>query len=168
MPWLRSIRLAWPVQTSKKPQPTSMAFLSIPVLAFVVLSGLALYKFIIYPTFLSPLSKVPNAHWSAQISPLWILWTRFYCHENEYVHAAHLKHGSVIQLAPNELSINDIGGLRTVYAGGFEKGQWYSIFDNYGSAATPFIPPLSQILTYKGYPACSPPGTPAPTPPANA
>jgi hypothetical protein len=48
------------------------------------------------------------------------------------VHAAHLKHGSVVRLAPNELSMNDIGGLRTVYAGGFEKGQWYSIFDNYG------------------------------------
>jgi hypothetical protein len=28
--------------------------------------------------------------------------------------------------------VNDVGGLRTVYAGGFEKGQWYSIFDNYG------------------------------------
>jgi len=129
-----------------------MAFLSIPVLAFVVLSGLALYKLIIYPTFLSPLSKVPNAHWSAPISPLWILWTRFYCHENEYVHAAHLKHGSVIRLAPNELSINDISGLRTVYAGGFEKGQWYSIFDNYGFVAPPFIPPFSQILTCKRVP----------------
>ncbi len=109
-----------------------MAILSIPLFAFIVLSSLALYKFIIYPTFLSPLSKIPNAHWSAPISPFWILWTRFHCHENEYVHAAHLKRGAVIRLAPNELSINDIGGLRTVYAGGFEKGQWYSIFDNYG------------------------------------
>lgn len=48
------------------------------------------------------------------------------------LHAAHLRHGSVIRVAPNELSINDIGGLRTVYSGGFEKGDWYSIFDNYG------------------------------------
>ncbi len=109
-----------------------MLSISIPFLAFVVLTTFTLFKFIIHPTFLSPLAKIPNAHWSAPISPLWILWTRYQCRENRDVHAAHLKHGSVIRLAPNELSVNDLGSLRTVYGGGFEKGQWYSIFDNYG------------------------------------
>jgi hypothetical protein len=106
--------------------------LSIPALGLVVLSSLIIFKFIIYPAFLSPLSKIPNAHWTSPFSPLWILWTRYRCYENRALHAAHLKHGSVIRLAPNELSINDVNALRTVYAGGFEKGQWYSIFDNYG------------------------------------
>jgi hypothetical protein len=109
-----------------------MSLLTIPVLASIAISIAAIYKFIIFPTLISPLSKIPNAHWSAPISPIWILWTRYQCQENREVHAAHLKHGSVVRLAPNELSVNDIGGLRTVYAGGFEKGQWYSIFDNYG------------------------------------
>ena len=109
-----------------------MSLLSIPILAPIAISIAAIYKFIVYPTLISPLSKIPNAHWSTPISPIWILWTRYQCQENRKVHAAHLKHGSVVRLAPNELSVNDIGGLRTVYAGGFEKGQWYSIFDNYG------------------------------------
>lgn len=109
-----------------------MFVLSIPVLGFAVLSLLVFYKFVIYPASVSPLSKIPNAHWSAPFSPLWILWTRLKCRENRTLHAAHLKHGSVIRIAPNELSVNDLAGLRTVYAGGFEKGQWYSIFDNYG------------------------------------
>ncbi|KAH6723966.1 cytochrome P450 [Leptodontidium sp. MPI-SDFR-AT-0119] len=109
-----------------------MLILSIPALGLAFISLLAIYKFIIYPVFLSPLSKIPNAHWSAPISPLWILWTRFKCRENIDTHAAHQKYGSVIRLGPNELSINDVAGLRTVYGGGFEKGQWYSIFDNYG------------------------------------
>jgi hypothetical protein len=109
-----------------------MSPLSIPILSASALLLLSIYKFIINPTFLSPLSKIPNAHWSAPISDLWILWIRYRVRENRVVHAAHLKHGSVIRLGPNELSINDIGGLRTVYAGGFEKGDWYSIFDNYG------------------------------------
>lgn len=109
-----------------------MLFQSIPALALVALAFLATYKFIIYPAFLSSLSKVPNAHWSSSFSPLWILWNRFRCHENRSLHAAHLKYGPVIQVAPNELSVNDLDGLRTVYAGGFEKGKWYSIFDNYG------------------------------------
>lgn len=105
---------------------------SISMLALGLLSGLIIYKYIIYSTFVSPLSKVPNAHWSSPISPIWILWTRYQVRENRAVHAAHLKYGPVIRLAPNELSVNDVAGLRTVYAGGFEKGQWYSLFDNYG------------------------------------
>jgi hypothetical protein len=109
-----------------------MAVLNLPVVVFLLVVVLAIYKFLLYPTFISPLSKIPNAHWTAPVSPLWILWTRFSSHENRNVHAAHLKLGPVIRLAPNELSINDVAGLRTVYAGGFEKGQWYSIFDNYG------------------------------------
>jgi hypothetical protein len=106
--------------------------LSIPLLFLATLIPLIAYKFLIYPAFISPLAKVPNAHWSAPYSPLWILRTRFRVRENRVVHAAHLKSGPVIRLAPNELSINDLAGLRTVYAGGFEKGQWYSIFNNYG------------------------------------
>lgn len=109
-----------------------MLSLSIPVLAFSALSLLAIYKFIIYPTFLSPLSKIPNAHWSSPISPFWSLWIKYKVRENREVHAAHLKYGSVVRLGPNELSVNDVAGLKTVYAGGFEKGEWYSIFDNYG------------------------------------
>ena len=109
-----------------------MLLFSIPVLGLAVLSSLILYRLVIYPVFISPLSKIPNAHWTSPISPLWILWTRYRCRENRTVHAAHLKYGSVIRLGPNELSVNDVGALRTVYAGGFEKGQWYSLFDNYG------------------------------------
>ncbi|PVH89893.1 cytochrome P450 3A6 [Cadophora sp. DSE1049] len=109
-----------------------MSILSIPVLGLTVVSFLAIYKFIIFPAFLSPLSKIPNAHWSAPISPFWALWIRFKSRENRDLHAAHQKYGPVIRLAPNELSVNDLNGLRTVYGGGFEKGEWYSIFDNYG------------------------------------
>lgn len=109
-----------------------MPLFSLPVLVIATLVPLALYKFIIHPAFISPLSKVPNAHWSAPFCPLWILWTRYSCRENRSLHAAHLKSGSVIRLAPNEISVNDLEGVRTVYGGGFEKGQWYSIFDNYG------------------------------------
>ncbi len=105
---------------------------SISASGLLVFLFLAIYKFIVYPTFVSPLSKIPNAHWSAPISPLWILWIRRRCRENRKLHAAHLRLGPVIRLAPNELSVNDLASLRTVYAGGFEKGQWYSIFDNYG------------------------------------
>jgi hypothetical protein len=109
-----------------------MGVLSIPFLGIIAILGLVVYRFVLFPAFISPLSKVPAAHWSARISPLWILWIRFTVKENTTLHAAHERLGSVIRVGPNELSVNDLNGLRTVYAGGFEKGQWYSIFDNYG------------------------------------
>jgi len=113
-------------------QNLNMLSLSIPVIGLFVLLFLGIFKFIINPIFFSPLSKVPNAHWTSPFAPAWILWIRFYSKENRTLHAAHLKYGPVLRVAPNELSVNDISSVRTVYTGGFEKGQWYSIFDNYG------------------------------------
>jgi hypothetical protein len=93
----------------------------------------AVYKLLVYPVLISPLSKVPNAHWSASISSAWILWVRFTNHENRELHGAHLEKGPVVRLGPNEISVNCVGGgIRSVYGGGFEKCDWYSIFDNYG------------------------------------
>jgi hypothetical protein len=105
----------------------------LPVLFGWLLILTAIYKFVLYPALLSPLSKVPNAHWSAPFTSAWSLWIRFVNRENREIYGAHLKNGPVIRLGPNEISVNSVdGGIRAVYGGGFEKGDWYSIFDNYG------------------------------------
>ncbi|KAI4253619.1 MAG: hypothetical protein LQ352_003578 [Teloschistes flavicans] len=92
------------------------------------------YRCFIYPLFISPLAKVPNAHWSSPISPLWILLKRYGHRENRTIHAAHLKHGNLIRLGPNELSVACIdNGIKTVYGDGFEKWNWYpNLFAHYG------------------------------------
>ncbi|KAF7188929.1 Cytochrome P450 monooxygenase [Pseudocercospora fuligena] len=111
-----------------------MTLPTIPLAAGVALLALAIYKYIIYPAFLSPLAKIPNAHWSASISPLWILYNRQQQQDTSVVNACHTRLGPIIRLAPNEISVNSVdGGIRTIYAGGFEKGDWYSnVFSNYG------------------------------------
>ncbi|KAK2031483.1 cytochrome P450 family protein [Colletotrichum zoysiae] len=91
-----------------------------------------LYHFVIHPLFLSPLSKIPVPHWSCHISPLWILYTRKTNCQNGTLHQAHRRLGPVLRIAPNELSLDGYDALKTVYQGGFEKDEWYSIFDNYG------------------------------------
>ncbi|KAK4624547.1 Cytochrome P450 monooxygenase orf2 [Fulvia fulva] len=108
--------------------------INIPVTAALALLCLAVYKFFIYPTVLSSLAKIPNAHWSSSLSPAWILYHRQRQDDTTTVHAAHQRLGPIIRLAPNEISINSVdGGIRSVYAGGFEKGSWYSnVFSNYG------------------------------------
>lgn len=106
----------------------------IPTVACCLLLGLAIHRFIIFPLLLSPLSKVPNAHWSVPLSPLWILYHRLLQDDTPTVHQAHGNLGPIIRLAPNELSINCVeGGIRTIYGGGYDKGDWYSnVFSNYG------------------------------------
>lgn len=113
-----------------------MSSFSSPLFALSVLAALAIHKYILYPAFLSPLSKIPNAHPTSCISSAWILWVRLKRRENRTVHAAHEKHGPVVRLGPNEVSVNCVdGGIKTVYTGGFEKDDWYhNMFDNYGFA----------------------------------
>jgi hypothetical protein len=84
-----------------------------------ILSGAAvlyiLYRFVIAPCFISPLSKIPAAHPTSSFSPVWILWTRWCSRENATVLAAHERLGPLIRLGPNEISVNCVnGGIRTV------------------------------------------------------
>jgi hypothetical protein len=100
----------------------------------LVVLAISAYHFIIFPYLVSPLAKVPNAHWSAPFSPAWILWKRYSYKEVSTIHKAHQKLGPIIRLGPSEVSINCVqGGILKVYQGGFEKHAWYSnLFDNYG------------------------------------
>jgi hypothetical protein len=107
----------------------------IPTISLCLLLGVVFYRFVVFPLFLSPLSRVPNAHWSVPFSPLWILYHRLKQNDTPTVHRMHGKLGPIIRLAPNELSVNCVeGGIRTIYGGGYDKGDWYAnTFSNYGA-----------------------------------
>ncbi|KAF1822189.1 cytochrome P450 [Dissoconium aciculare CBS 342.82] len=100
----------------------------------IAIIAYAIYKFIIYPTFISPLSRIPAAHPTAHFSSLWILHHRLHQRDTLVVHDAHTRLGPIVRIAPNEVAINSVdGGIKTIYTGGFEKGEWYQIgFANYG------------------------------------
>ncbi|KAK8045018.1 hypothetical protein PG993_005042 [Apiospora rasikravindrae] len=100
--------------------------------AFLLLAALSLLRFVLYPVLFSPLAQVPKAHWSCGVSPIWILWARYTNKENRTIGEAHRRYGPIVRLAPNEVSINDMESVKTVYQGGFDKHQWYSVFNNYG------------------------------------
>ena len=87
----------------------------------------------------NPLRKVPAAHPLAHFTSLWIDSVRWRSVENATLKAAHDRLGPIVCLGPNEISVNCVkGGIRDVYAGGFEKVNdrngynWYSFFSNYG------------------------------------
>lgn len=90
--------------------------------------------FVIFPVFLSPLSKleIPNADPLAKYTPLWILWRRFTLRENKTIYEAHKTLGPIVRVAPNEISVNSLEGLRVIYGGNFDKHDWYpNVFSNY-------------------------------------
>ena len=92
-----------------------------------------LYHLIVYPLRISPLGKVPNAHWSSPLSSLWILVTRYGKRELHAVRQAHERLGPIVRLGPQDISISCFeDGIRTVYHKGFDKPPWFSFFNYYG------------------------------------
>lgn len=117
-----------PANFTFKPLPTFEAEMASPLLLFTLAGAVAaaVYKFILFPAFFSPLSKIPNAHWSSAISPIWLLWMKWTRQENLKVYQAHVSKGSTVRLAPNTLSVNSFeDGLKTIYQGGFPKPDFY-------------------------------------------
>ena len=106
-----------------------------PLFAFIAFAFLTLYKFFIHPLLFHPLKHIPSAHWSIPIfGDTWITWQRYRERNNTVTYAAHRKYGTVVRMGANELSVNCVeNGIRTVYAGGWEKHAWYpQRFGSYG------------------------------------
>ena len=103
-------------------------------ISILVLGVLCVYRYAIYPRFLSPLARIPNAHFLAPYTSLWILWTRLQRRELKTIYAAHTKHGDLVRLAPNELSIGSYDdGVRIAYNTNWVKPDWiFNLFANYG------------------------------------
>lgn len=106
--------------------------------AIVLVTSLSLSLWIIskvVSVFHSPLSAVPNAHFTVPFSRLWILWVRATGQEFSTCLAAHRRLGPVIRLSPKEVSINCIAdGVRVVYGGNWEKSNMYDMFTYLGYA----------------------------------
>ncbi|PHH89692.1 hypothetical protein CDD83_5473 [Cordyceps sp. RAO-2017] len=98
----------------------------------VAAAAYGLYAFLLHPALLSPLARIPSAHWSCAVSGLWILAARRRGRENRSLGDAHRRLGRVVRVAPNALSVDGVDAVRAVYQAGFDKWPWYSVFDNYG------------------------------------
>jgi Cytochrome P450 len=102
----------------------------LPIFVALVLIYLFFY-YVVYPAIISPLSKIPSGHPIASFLPIWIWWKRRKGYESRSIFAAHQRHGPVVRLAPNEVSVASLDGLRKIYIGGFERTEWFLQFRNY-------------------------------------
>lgn len=107
---------------------------TITMIGISLLLLLLLYRYLVVPMLFTPLSKIPNAHFSAPISSLWISSKRRAGTGVRAVYSLHQQKGPIVRLSPGELSVCTPAALRTIYIGGFEKHRWYlDAFANYGT-----------------------------------
>jgi hypothetical protein len=121
--------------------------LYVPLFAALVLIYLFFY-YVVYPAIISPLSKIPSGHPTASFLPIWIWWKRRKGYESRSIFTAHQRHGPVVRLAPNEVSVASLDGLRKIYIGGFERTEWFLQFRNYDGT-----PNLVTMLNAKDHAA---------------
>ena len=98
-----------------------------PLAGSVILLGLLLvYHYVIYPAFLSPLAKIPNASFLAPYTNLWMLWNRLSGNERKTISDAHKRNGPIVRLGPNEISVGTVtDGAKALYSGYFDKHVWF-------------------------------------------
>jgi hypothetical protein len=116
----------WPVNlVNPVLMPSSLQGLLFPPLL------LALFFLYQYFGKLRPLNTIPNAHFTAPFSPIWLLSIRYRKRENRTVWESHKRLGPVIRLAPDEISVCTLQGIKTIY-GVWDKDAWYEAMTNYG------------------------------------
>ena len=67
-----------------------------------------------YNIFLHPLRNIPGPT-LAKISKAWSRYGNLKGQKSHRIHAAHLKYGSVVRVAPNEISFADPKAVREIY-----------------------------------------------------
>ncbi|KAK3939384.1 cytochrome P450 [Diplogelasinospora grovesii] len=109
--------------------PFALTGITLLISAFV-------YKFIIYPIFLSPLSKIPAAHPLAKVTSLWMQYQRWRHRDFDVIRDAFARKGPYVRLGPNEMVVNSIEGIQSAYGVGqhnFDKHWSYEYFITHGT-----------------------------------
>lgn len=87
-----------------------------PNLLVLAVTSIVLYLLYIafYNVFLHPLRNVPGPP-LARLSKLWSRYGNLKGRKSHRIHAAHLKYGNVVRVAPSELSFADPAAVRDIY-----------------------------------------------------
>ena len=82
---------------------------------------------------LSPLSKVPGPSLAAA-TRLVLMYHEFTRTRKAWIHELHLRYGPVVRIAPDEVSFASWDAVKEIYVSegsGYEKTNFYRLFDNY-------------------------------------
>jgi len=86
----------------------------------------------IYQLYFHPLASIPGPFW-AKLSRLWMTKHSWDGDMSVTMIALHQKYGSLVRTGPNEVSVSDLGAIKTIYGAGtrFRKSDWYSVWQGH-------------------------------------
>ena len=70
--------------------------------------------YVVFQRWLSPLAKFPGP-WAAALSKYWIVDHTIKGQLHRELIQLHARHGPVVRIAPNELSVADLDAIRQIY-----------------------------------------------------
>ena len=109
------------------------AYFRVSGIALLAVVAITLYKYVIYPSVISPLARLPTAHPLCNFTSQWFEHQVSNQRELKTLYAAHQRCGPIVRLGPSEVSVVSEEGLRKIYTAGLDKDKWYKKhFYNYG------------------------------------
>ena len=76
--------------------------------------AVALLSYIVYQRWISPLAGIPGP-WTASLSKYWIVKHTIEGRLHRDLVDLHTRHGSIVRIAPNEVSVSDLDAIRKIY-----------------------------------------------------
>lgn len=100
-----------------------------PLVAFVLVPSILVVATAIYRLYLHPLAHIPGPL-PARLTSLWLYYHSYVGDEATILHEAHLKYGSLLRIAPDQVDISDADAIAPIYVtrGGFPKAPCYNNF----------------------------------------
>lgn len=69
-------------------------------------------------------------------SSLPLRYQEFRGNRTKYIHGLHLKYGSVVRIAPNEVAFTSLEAMKEIYmsnGSGYDKTEFYDLFKQYNT-----------------------------------
>ncbi|KIW06594.1 uncharacterized protein PV09_02310 [Verruconis gallopava] len=107
---------------------------NISTIAAIGILCVFIFKFLILPLFLCPLSRIPGPKIYA-LTKWRLAYEDWKGTRTRTILRLHQKHGPVVRVGPQEVSFSSLSALRTIYGAGsgFERTSFYDMFDVYGT-----------------------------------
>lgn len=113
---------------------TNSSHLLIIMLALCVLLLAGFLYYVLSALLVFRKTKVPGP-WYTNVTSIALKYHEFSKQRRLWIHSLHHKYGSVVRIAPNEVSFANLEAMKEIYqsgGSGYDKTEFYDLFRQYG------------------------------------
>ncbi|PWY69425.1 cytochrome P450 [Aspergillus eucalypticola CBS 122712] len=97
-------------------------------------AAIVIFLVFLYQRLSDPVSKLPGP-WYTKLTSLVIKYHEFSASRRVFIHQLHKQYGTIVRIAPNEVSFASLDAIREIYASGgsgYDKTELYDLFRQFG------------------------------------